>query len=410
MTPFRLAYLSLIRHPFTTWMCAVAIGLSVACGGLLLRLHSLSESRFSSIPFGIDAVVGAKAGGIEILLGSLNSEGSYPAFLPHKLFESLKAQQTITHGDGVATTPSYIETITPFIYFGQLNQFRVVGTDGSFIGLAGNLKFLSGQWTDNESHVVVGGHVARELSLKIGDKISVRPWISESSKGQSFELEVSGILESTNSQWDRLIFGTVGKAHKVLETLSSQIQNESIWGPQVLNYFLIKLRPNGFLPLASLVNKRTVGQVIDVQEQKKGLQELAGLGQKIGIVITGFIVLLGGLTVSSMLATRFEGMSTQLAIMRSIGYRRSEISKWLLWEGVFIGLLGIVIGAALDFMIFPQLRSLLGDSLPTPDIVSISIFKSSLIWGVALFSVVTSIFIPIVRTYRQDAHSTLRGL
>jgi len=391
-------------------MCAIAIGLSVACGGLLLRLHSLSEARFSSIPRKVDAVVGAKAGGIEILLGSLNGEGSYPAFLPYKLFESLRAQQTITHGDGVATTPSYIESITPFVYFAKLNQFRVVGTDRSFLGLAGNLKVVSGQWTEHDDQVVIGGMVARDLGLKVRDKISVQTWVSEFATGPTFELEVSGILESTNSQWDRLIFGTVGKAHRILETHSNQIQNESIWGPQVLNYFLIKLRPNGFLPLSNLVNKRTVGQVIDVDEEKKRLQSLAGLGQKIGVVVTVFIVLLGGLTVSSMLATRFEGMATQLAIMRSIGYRRSEISKWLLWEGLFIGLLGIVIGALLDILIFPLLRGLLGDSLPPPEVVSISIFESSLIWTVALIAVVTSIFIPIVRTYRQDAHSTLRGL
>jgi putative ABC transport system permease protein len=105
MTPLRLARLSLSRHRFATAITVISIGMSVACGGILLRLHQLSESRFSAMGRGGDAIVGAKAGGIEILLGSLNGEGNFPDFLPYKLFESLRAEQAITHGDGVVTRP-----------------------------------------------------------------------------------------------------------------------------------------------------------------------------------------------------------------------------------------------------------------------------------------------------------------
>jgi len=410
MTSFRLAYLSLIRHPFTTSLCAIAIGLSVACGGLLLRLHSLSESRFASLPNEIDAVIGAKAGGIEILLSSLNGEGSYPGFLPIKLFESLKAQTTITHGDGVATTPNYIKSISPFLYFGKLQGFRVVGTDSTFYEMINRPQFFSGEWAQDDGQVVIGHRVARELDLKVGDKIQVQPWVTNTVSRSAFELEVSGVLSSTNSQWDQLLFGTVDRARSTLETYPHQIRDQSIWGAQVFHYFLVNLHPNGFLPLSTLVNQRTVGQVIDVEEQKRRLHDLAGSGQKIGLFLTALIVLLGGLSASSMLATRFEGMSAQLAIMRSIGYGRREISHWLLWESLFLGLFGVAIGALLDVITFPYLRSLLGDSLPPPEIISISIFESLLIWIVALVAVILSIIIPIIRNYRYDAHSALRGL
>ena len=106
--------------------------MSVACGGILLRLYQLSESRFSSLGRGGDAVVGAKAGGIEILLGSLNGEGAFPGFLPYKLFESLRAQQKVQFEDGQTSQPNYIRAIIPFVYFAHYNGARVVGTDEVF--------------------------------------------------------------------------------------------------------------------------------------------------------------------------------------------------------------------------------------------------------------------------------------
>lgn len=116
MSSLKLAYLSLSRHLFSTVISIIAIALSVACACILLRLYQISESRFSSLGNGGDAIVGAKSGGIEILLNSLNAEGKYPDFLPYSLFQSLRNEQAITHGDGVITKPSYIQSIIPFIY------------------------------------------------------------------------------------------------------------------------------------------------------------------------------------------------------------------------------------------------------------------------------------------------------
>src|SRR6478609_3378488 len=133
MSSFRLAWLSLVRRRVATLITIVAIAISVACAGILLRLYHLSASRFDSIGHGWEAVVGAKAGGIEILLNSLNGEGPYPDFLPYVLFESLRAAQTVHFEDGAAADPKYLRTISPFVYFAKLKEFRVAGTDETFV-------------------------------------------------------------------------------------------------------------------------------------------------------------------------------------------------------------------------------------------------------------------------------------
>src|SRR5690606_16596367 len=118
--------------------------------------------------------------------------------------------------------------------------------------------------------------------------------------------------------------------------------DRSIWASDVLSYFLVYLRPSGFAPLEALVNRRTVGQIVNVDEQKERLREISGVGKSIGLFVTGFVILLGGLSVCSMLVTRFEGMSLQLAILRALGYTKREISRWLMWEGFSLGVMGVL--------------------------------------------------------------------
>lgn len=391
----------------------IAIGLSVACGGILLRLHQLSESRFSGLANGGDAVVGAKAGGIEIILGSLNGEGKFPDFLPYKLFESLRAEQAVTHGDGTVTRPSYIESIIPFVYFGKYDEYRVVGTDDTLHRhkRAGESLILTdGKWFAQSGEVVLGSAVAKDKMVRVGDSIQVHPWLGENALSSAIDLRVTGIIQPTGTQWDRTLFSSVNQAHQLFEQNFSAIANKSIWGPGVLHYFLVYLNPGGFAPLKALVNRRTVGQVVQVAEQKERLREISGVGKSVGLFVTAFVILLGGLSVCSMLVTRFEGMSLQLAVLRALGYTKNEISRWLMWEGLLLGVMGVILGAVIDSIGLPILRSLLGTALPPPDLVTSSVLDSTMIWIIAITATATSVIVPMARMSRQDTHSSLRGM
>lgn len=412
MTSFKLAWLSVMRHRFSTILTVTAIALSVACAGILLRLYDLSESRFSNIGDGGDAIVGAKAGGIEILLGSLNGEGDFPEFLPYKLFESLKAEQAVTHGDGVVTKPTYIESVTPFLYFGKYENYRVVGTDETFFRkthIENSLPLRDGHIFSTPQEAVIGAGVAAAKKLKIGDMIGVHPWVGNILP-TIVDLKISGILLPTNSYWDHVIFSTVAQGQAVLQQEPAALAAKSIWGNQVLHYFLIDLRPGGFAELSSLINRRTVGQAVNIQEQKMRLREISGLGKNVGLFVTAFVILLGGLSVCSLLVTRFEGMSMQIAVLRALGYSRTQLARWLVWEGFLFGLMGVFFGASLDWLGLPLLRLLLGTSLPSADLAPSSLLESSPIWLITLVATVAAVFLPMMKVYQQDVHDSLRGL
>ena len=411
MTAFKLAYLNLTRRLVPTSIAILAIAISVACAGVLLRLNILADSRFSSMGKGGDAIVGAKSGGIDILLGALNAEGKYPGFLPYRLYETLKAETTIHFEDGAQAKPSAIRAIIPFLYFAKYENFRVVATDSSFITRpvpADSLTFASGSWAENPNEVVLGSAVARLQNLKVGDQIYAKAWLGDKIfTSQNLSLKVSGILNPSQSSWDRTLFSNLATAQSILAT--TNLGPSSIWGPAVLNYFLIYLQPPGFDSLSALINSRTVGQAILVQEESHKLAELAGTSEDLALFVTVLILALGGLSVASMLITRFEAMSLQLAVLRALGYKKIEIGRWLLWEGFLMGAIACLIGLTLDGLSVPLIRGLLGDSLPSPEVVSSPLWYSSPIWIIAMLATMLSIFVPLYRVYHQDVHNSLKA-
>ncbi|MFV8248184.1 ABC transporter permease [Bdellovibrio bacteriovorus] len=411
MKSFQLAYLNLTRRPVPSCLAIAAIAISVACAGMLLRLNNLAESRFSTLGKGGDAIIGAKSGGTDILLGALHAEGEYPGYLPLKLFESLRQEQTVRFEDGAQIKPSVIKSVIPFLYFAKWGDVRVVATDESFVSrprAEDSPKLKEGRWATGINEAVVGYLLAQKHGLKVGDQFDGKLWLGPKVfASSSVKLKVVGVFDSTHSIWDRLVFTDLSTAQNAMKILN--MTEASIWGPGVLNYFLVYLNPQGFDSLANLVNNRTVGQAVDVPVEIKKLNELVGAGQELGIFVTILILVLGGLSMAAMLITRFEAMSLQLAVLRAMGYRKSSIGGWLLWEGFLLGLAAVFFGLVMDVAGFPALRLMLGTSLPGPDIVASSIFESAPVWVTAIVATTASVFVPLYRVYHQDVHFSLRN-
>jgi putative ABC transport system permease protein len=416
MNPFRLAFLSLTRRKISTTIALLAIAISVASSGMLLRLYLLSGARFSEMAEGPDAIVGAKSGGIEVLLGSLNLEGDFPGFLPNALFEALRRQTAVRFEDGSEESPSSIRSLIPFVYFGRFKNFRVIGTDPSFLNQrskTGQISLQKGRWIQSQGEIVLGAEVARVTNVELGESLRVEVWTGDeptrhlSHEKTHLDLKVVGVLSSTKGAWDRGIYSSVQQAHDAFKKVAWG--HRSIWGGEVLHYYLAYLEPGGFSSLRSLIDHRTVGQIISVSEQKKKLQELTGTGWRLGIGMSSFILLLGGLSVAGMLVARFDGMNTQFAVLRALGYKKAEVGSWLLWEGFLLGVTGCVLGAMIDGMAFPVLKSLLGAALPQTEWMRMPLYQSYPVWFVAVFATTAAVFIPLWRLYRQDVHFSLQG-
>ncbi len=409
MTSLQLAWISLSRHRLTTLTVIIAMSLSVACGGLLLRLYRLSESRFVTMGIGGDAIVGAKAGSFDILLGALNGEERSGHYLPFKLFQSLREEQTVHFEDGRSSTPSSIQSIIPVLYYAHFKKYQVMGTDSSFIQRPRreSLTLREGAWFSQPGEIVLGAAVADSQKVRVGETITLHV---DSDSSETESLKVVGILSPTHSYWDQVLYTSIDQAQQTLAQFFKKTGQSTIWGSQVLQYFLVYLNASGFSSFESLINQRTVGQVIRVEDTKEELQQLSSAGRDIGFLVTLFIMMMGALTVSSMLIARFEGMSLQLAVLRALGYRKRELASWLLWEGILLSGIGVFFGALLDEGLLPLFREWLGSALPPADLVASSLAWSAPVWFVAIGATLLAVFIPILQMARQNIHAALRGL
>jgi putative ABC transport system permease protein len=238
VTPFHLARLNLFRRALSTWISILGIAVAVAASGILLKIYLLSHSRFATLANEGQSVVGAKAGGIEILLGSLNLEGPYPGFLPYNLYQSIHDQQTVQFEDGAKSTPSYVRAVIPFLYFADFGDFRVIGTTPEFLKrpfASDSPELAQGKWVGAGDEVVVGAQVATAGALTVGSDIRVRTAIG--SVPQGFSMRVTGILAPTGKIWDYALFSSLENAQTRLAQVD--LRGRSIWGSKILSYFLI---------------------------------------------------------------------------------------------------------------------------------------------------------------------------
>ena len=412
MSPLRLAVLNLARRKIPTLITLVSIAVGIAVSGMLLRLYVLSGSRFSSMAKGGDAIVGAKAGGSDILLGALNLEGPHPGYLPLVLYQSLQSAQKVKFADGAVGDPNYIERTIPLIYFAKYKGYRIIGTDRGFIDRPKDrdvVALAAGNWGGDGQMVVVGSEVARRESFQLGSTFPAQSWTSnnEADAKTYFSVNVGGILAKTGTAWDYAIYADLPLALSVVQ--KSDYAATSIWKANVLNYYLIYLKPGGLPVLEQLINNRTVGQVVSIPAETERLEQLTGTGRRLGLAISLLILLLGGLSVAAMTVTRFEAMTLQLAVLRALGFQKRAIAQWLIYEGLLLGVTASFFGALIDLAFFPALKAALGSALPDLPFVTVSIWESGPVWFCAILATVAAVTIPIIRLYGQDVHQSLSG-
>ena len=164
--------------------------------------HARQEARsgFASTVSGVDLIVGARTGEINLLLLSVFRIGTATANLSWESVEQLDQQKNV-----VWTVP---------ISLGDSHRnFRVVGTTQAFFsrykfGSKQPLLFDQGQPFEEVAEVVLGARVAGELGYQLGDSLVLSHGMADTSFTHHDQLPfaVSGILAPTGTPIDNALF------------------------------------------------------------------------------------------------------------------------------------------------------------------------------------------------------------
>ncbi len=438
MSILRLAWLNLARHRAASALAVLALGLTVACAGLLLRTARLAEARFATLAHAGDALIAAKGGATDALLGALNTEGPYPRFIPLRLFATLVNEAWYAGGRRAHAT-----SVMPLVYSGKLiaeepvvdggiplagsrirfpgapsDGYRVAGTIEAFFDMPApspRLVFATGFWTEVEAGVVIGAAVARHERLAVGDTVTVAHWTSDTMPSPARSglsprpFRVSGVLAPTGTAWDRLVFTNLVQAQSLIEEALPHAGQTTVWNSHVLHYVIVHTVPHGLDSLGALIDQQTVTQIVPVAETLAGLRRLTDTGRRAAVMTGLLAAVLAFVTLSALMLGRFEGLARQMTVLEAMGWRKAELRRLLFWEGLMLGGGAVALGGALDAFAFPVVRAVLGTALPHPGLVPSPVWTSAPVWVVTVAVTVCASLGSSWLVFRGRAQERLRG-
>jgi putative ABC transport system permease protein len=363
-----LAWKSLWNRRATALLTLSAIAISVALLLGVQKLRTAARESFANTVSGVDLIVGARSGPLNLLLYSIFRIGDATANVSWKAY-----QKIATHPDVAWTIP---------ISLGDSHRgFRAMGTDGSYFahyrfGGDHELKFSTGGPFQDLYDAVLGSDVARALGYELGDTIIVAHGVGNVSFAEHKDkpFRVAGILAPTGTPVDRTV-------HVSLEAITAiHIDWQSgMQAPPGYRVSAAEARHHDLTPdtiTAFLVGMRsrvmtfTMQRAINEYRQEpllailpgvalSQLWELVGVADTALMIVAAFVVLAGLLGMLTAILTSLNERRREMAVLRSVGARPRHIFALLVAEAGLLAALGVAAGIGLTYLLLLAGRPLL---------------------------------------------------
>lgn len=251
---------------------------------------------------------------------------------------------------------------------------------------------------NNPSGVCVGQSLAERMHLFAGQDIFL---IGPDNDARRFRIDL--IYET--GVWDfdiKNVFVHMRTAQMLLQK------------PYFTSFMLVKLRDPSRAPeMAAEFEDLLSHSAASWQERQKGnLQIFDALRISAGIVVS-MIILLSGFGIFNVLSLSVMQRTKEIAILRSMGYQRSDIAAIFLWQGAFVATVGIVFGwafgALLTFIISRIPVNFRGILRTDYFLVTWSPLHYLLAASLAAIAVFIAAYVPARRASRLEPIETLRG-
>jgi putative ABC transport system permease protein len=238
--------------------------------------------------------------------------------------------------------------------------------------------------------ILLGAETSRVTSLKLGDRVNI----------QGKELSVMGILETTGSQDDGLIFAPLSSAQTILGQQNKISMAEVAALCSVCPIPEMVKQISDVLPSAS---------VMAIQQVVKGRMETIGHFQKFSYVVSALVLFVGCLMVLVTMMGSVRERTVEIGIFRAMGFRKSHVIRIILLEA---GIVAAVAGIAGYFAGLGATRALLPlfteghghRAISLDPVMAGAAFIASIILGIG-----ASLY-PALMASRLDPNEALRAL
>lgn len=242
--------------------------------------------------------------------------------------------KTINNTDSRIKYISPVEDSSAFIKYGDKTEpilLRAFQLESANKIYNINNKIYDGRKPKNDTEILIGKDLSKELKIKLGDKVQVI-----TPNGTKTELTVSGMYDlkvsNINKSW---VITRLNATQSNITSIEMKLDNKDIFSADVI---------------AKKLTNKLSDNSLKVENWKSQNEELlSGLkGQSSSsIMIQVFVLIAVVLGIASVLAITVLQKSKQIGILKAMGVKDRVASLIFLSEGFILGILGALLGVGL---------------------------------------------------------------
>ena len=431
---------SILNRWLSCFLIILTLSSSISLFFIVTRIQDSVKTSFQNTVSGVDTVVSARGGDLQILLNTVFLIGQPSQTINWETFKNIQSKEDVNFSIPITLGDSH-------------KGYKVVGTSNEYFdkikySRKRSLIFAQGTGFSGVFDVVLGSAVAEKLDYSLGSSIAISHGLSEGGVKHSFTddsdhadhadheeheehadhddhadhdhgsagFEVVGILAPTGTPIDNAVYihttgyeaihkGWIG--NQQVAEVSLQDILEADLEPKTISAVFVSLKNrtklfqfqreiNGYAPeaLTAVIPGITLSR----------LWQLTGNVDKAFKIITVFIILIALLGMMSMTIAGLNSRRREMAILRSVGASPRNIVGLLLSESIIISALSCILGYLLMIFLFYFGKTYLENSYGIfLEGYSIKTYDIEIILAVVITSLLATI-IPAVQIYR----STLR--
>ncbi|WP_413569775.1 ABC transporter permease [Bdellovibrio sp. HCB117] len=366
MVFLKLAIKSLKNRAFATTLTVLSIALSVTLLLSVERAKRAAEEGFTQTISKTDLIVGARSGSLQLILYTVFNMGNATHNISYETYEDIKKNPAI-------------EWTIPYSLGDGHRGFRVVGTNEDFFKHyhfrgSEKIQLSQGQVFKDLWDVVIGAEVAHKLKYRLGDRIVVAHGVT---KGEGIQnhadkpFVVTGIMEATGTPLDRAVYMSlegmealhVDWADGAAPTAEKAVPREQLSRAGMKIHTITAFFVGAKSRIETLKLQRDINTYkeepllaiipgVALSELWNGLSYVEGVLR----IISWMVVLVGLVSMLIALTTTLNERRREMAILRAVGAKSSQIVGLLVFESALLTVVGIALGTLLSWTLIAILR------------------------------------------------------
>lgn len=409
MVLLSVAWQSLLSRKKTVLLTFLSLTISIVVLLSVEHIRLQAKESFNRTISGVDLLVGAHSGQLNLLLYSVFRMGSAANNIHYSSFTMLEKLGSVDWAIPISLGDSH-------------RGFRVVGTNNDYFThyMYGNkkpLKFSQGDDFSSLFDVVLGADVAKKLNYNLGDKIIISHGIGSTSftKHKQAPFVITGILERTGTPIDKSVhvsLGAIEVIHLAPTALQKWVNNPELKPPlpKSITAVMVKLKSKlAIFGLQRKINNYSTDRLMAVLPgvAMTELWSLLATVENLLRVIAVLVLISSLFGLSTMLLASMNERKTEIAILRMLGASPTTLLLLILFEAVILVSLAIITSALLLTLTLFSLESWLATEF--------GLFLRGNVFTMELMKIMSMIFIttlivsllPGIEAYKHALHAQL---